>query len=76
MYPVYAQARENKQLLENKQDSLTYNQVVAFEDQVPFVFFIVFGDSHHDQIILTVGHRYASDIVECQAVFDFTVFGI
>lgn len=54
----------------------SFNQGAAFEDQVAFVFFGIFGKPHYDQIILTVSNRYTGDVTEGQPVLDFAIFGI
>lgn len=54
----------------------SFDQIIAFEDQVTFFFFGFFRESYHNQIVFAVGHCNARDIVESQPVFDFTIFGV
>lgn len=56
--------------------SESFDKELAFEDQIAFLFLGIFRQSNNYQVIWAIRHGYSSDVVECQSMLDFTIFGV
>ena len=52
------------------------DEETAFKNQIAFLFFGIFRQSDHNQIVNTFGHCDSINVAERQSVFNFAIFGV